>query len=90
MAIQLIVGQGVTHNRIFLRKCARWSRVSNAAALICAYNHPSGAPQPSQEDRALTRRLVDAGKLLGIAVLDHVIIGDGTEAYFSFADEGLL
>jgi DNA repair protein RadC len=48
------------------------------------------APQPSQEDRALTRRLVDAGKLLGIAVLDHVIVGDGTESYFSFADEGLL
>jgi len=37
-----------------------------------------------------TRRLVDVGKLLGIAVLDHVIIGDGTESYFSFADEGLL
>ena len=48
------------------------------------------APQPSQEDRALTKRLVDAGKLLGIAVLDHIILGDGTETYFSFADEGLL
>jgi DNA repair protein RadC len=48
------------------------------------------APQPSQEDRALTVRLVQGGKLLGISVLDHVIIGDGTETYFSFADEGLL
>src|SRR5215475_7483458 len=63
---------------------------SNAAALILAHNHPSGAPQPSQEDRVLTVRLVAAGKLLGISVLDHVIIGDGTSAYFSFADEGLL
>ena len=53
-------------------------------------NHPSGAPQPSQEDRVLTVLLVTAGKLLGISVLDHVIIGDGTSAYFSFADEGLL
>jgi DNA repair protein RadC len=41
------------------------------------------------EDRALTTRLVEAGKLLGIAVLDHIIIG-GEEQYFSFADEGLL
>ena len=58
--------------------------------VICGHNHPSGDSAPSQEDRALTRRLVDVGKLLGIAVLDRVIIGDGTESYFSFADEGLL
>jgi DNA repair protein RadC len=64
--------------------------LSNAAALLCCHNHPSGAPAPSQEDRALTKRLVDAGKLLGITVLDHVIIGDGTDLYFSFADEQML
>jgi DNA repair protein RadC len=64
--------------------------LSNAAAIILAHNHPSGQPQPSQEDRVLTVRLVTAGKLLGISILDHVIIGDGTSAYFSFADEGLL
>ena len=64
--------------------------LSNAAALILAHNHPSGQPQPSQEDRTLTVRLVAAGKLLGMAILDHIIIGDGTSAYFSFADEGLL
>ncbi len=60
----------------------------NAANLIFGHNHPSGDPQPSREDRALTTRLVQAGKLLGILVLDHVIIGNNT--YFSFADEGLL
>ena len=48
------------------------------------------APQPSQEDRALTKRLVDAGQLLGIHVIDHIILGDGSETYYSFADEGLL
>jgi len=72
------------------RECFKPAILSNAAALICAHNHPSGAPQPSQEDRALTKRLVDAGKLLGIALLDHVILGDGTTSYFSFADEGVL
>ena len=64
--------------------------LSNAAALVCCHNHPSGAPQPSQEDRALTKRLVEAGQLLGINVLDHLILGDGSETYYSFADEGLL
>ena len=64
--------------------------LANAAAIICGHNHPSGDPQPSPEDRALTARLVQGGKLLGIEVLDHIIVGDGTDAYFSFADNGTL
>jgi DNA repair protein RadC len=64
--------------------------LSNAAAIICGHNHPSGDSAPSQEDRLLTRKLVLAGEALGIRVLDHVIVGDGTVSYFSFADEGLL
>ena len=64
--------------------------LANAAAIVCAHNHPSGDPQPSSEDRVLTKRLVEAGKLLGIEVVDHIIVGDGTEAYFSFADNNLL
>jgi DNA repair protein RadC len=64
--------------------------VSNAAALLCGHNHPSGDPQPSQEDRVITQRLVEAGKLLGISMLDHVIVGDGTATYYSFADAGAL
>lgn len=63
--------------------------LSNAAAVILGHNHPSGDPFPSKEDRAITTRLHQAGQLLGIAVLDHVIIGDGSQKYFSFADEGL-
>ena len=60
----------------------------SAAAVIFVHNHPSGDPQPSQEDRVLTTRLAEAGKLLGIQVLDHIIVG--RNAYMSFADEGLL
>ena len=60
----------------------------SAAAVIFLHNHPSGDPQPSEEDKMLTRRLVSAGDLLGIQVLDHLIIGDGK--YVSFADQGLL
>jgi DNA repair protein RadC len=60
----------------------------SAAAVIFLHNHPSGDPTPSLEDRHLTDRLVDAGRLLGIPVLDHLIIGDGR--YVSFADQGWL
>jgi len=64
--------------------------LANAAAVILGHNHPSGDPQPSQEDRVLTARLAAAGQLLGIEVLDHIIVGDGTEHFFSFADVGML
>ncbi|MCB9623280.1 MAG: DNA repair protein RadC [Sandaracinus sp.] len=59
-----------------------------AAAVVFVHNHPSGHPDPSPEDLALTHRLRDAGDLLGVEVLDHVIIG--SEGYFSFLDAGLL
>jgi DNA repair protein RadC len=62
--------------------------LANAAAIICGHNHPSGDPQPSQEDRLITRRLVLAGEAVGIRILDHIIIGE--QGHFSFADEGLL
>ena len=46
-----------------------------AAAVVVAHNHPSGDPEPSAEDRAVTRRLIDAGRLLGVPLLDHVVLG---------------
>jgi len=60
----------------------------SAAAVIFLHNHPSGDPEPSAEDRALTARLVAAGDLLGVPVLDHLVIGDGR--YVSFADRGWI
>lgn len=60
----------------------------SAASLILVHNHPSGDPTPSREDEEITRRLVEGGKLLGIGVLDHIIVGQGR--YYSFADEGRL
>lgn len=59
-----------------------------AASVILVHNHPSGDPEPSAEDIALTDRLCQAGELLGIAVLDHIVIA--REGYFSFLDAGLL
>ena len=60
----------------------------NSAAIICAHNHPSGDPAPSSEDIVLTARLRQAGDLIGITILDHLILGD--ERTFSFADQGWL
>ncbi len=59
----------------------------NAAAIIIAHNHPSGDPTPSSEDIAVTREIVDAGKLLGVDVLDHLVIGQGR--WVSLRERGL-
>jgi len=60
----------------------------SAAAVILVHNHPTGDPAPSSEDIAITRRLREAGELMGIRVLDHIIVGDGE--YLSFVERGLL
>lgn len=59
-----------------------------AAAGIVAHNHPSGDPEPSAADRQLTERLAHGGRLLGIPLLDHVVVGDGS--FISFADRGWI
>lgn len=70
------------HPRELFREAVRRS----SAAIVIAHNHPSGDPTPSGDDLALTKRLRNAGELLGIEVLDHVIIGDG--AHFSLKESG--
>lgn len=60
----------------------------NGAALIVAHNHPSGNPAPSSEDIKLTKRLNEAGEILGIELLDHIILGDGN--FVSLKEEGLF
>lgn len=60
----------------------------SASSVILFHNHPSGDPSPSQEDLEVTRRLVDAGNIIGIKVRDHIIIGDGS--FFSFREKGLI
>lgn len=60
----------------------------NAAALILAHNHPSGDPEPSRDDERVTRRLVESGRLLGVEVLDHLVVGGGS--WVSLARRGVL
>jgi DNA repair protein RadC len=59
-----------------------------ATGIILVHNHPSGNLKPSHNDLVLTKRLSDAGKLLGIAILDHIIISD--QGFYGFADDGVI
>jgi len=64
--------------------------LAKASALILCHNHPSGDSSPSNEDIALTRRLAAAGVLMGIEVLDHIILGDGSGQWVSLKERGIL
>jgi DNA repair protein RadC len=70
------------------REVFREAAIGGAAAILMFHNHPSGDPAPSDDDFHLTRRLVAAGELMGIEVVDHVVIGDAK--YFSFKETGNL
>jgi len=78
------LNQSIVHPREVFKSCL----LSNAAAVILVHQHPTGDSAPSSEDIAITRRLKEAGDLLGIKVLDHIIIGDDT--YLSFVEKSLL
>jgi DNA repair protein RadC len=78
------LNQSIVHPREVFNPAVRES----AAAIILVHNHPTGDPSPSREDLEITRRLREAGELMGVKVLDHIIIGDG--AYVSFVSQGYL
>jgi len=78
-----IINKTIVHSREVFRRAI----ISNAAAVIIAHNHPSGQMVPSDEDRAITKRLVEAGEIIGISVLDHLIIT--RIGYMSFIEQGI-
>ena len=78
----------LTSSLVHPREVFQEAVVARAAALVLFHNHPSGDPEPSAEDLALTRRLAAAGTLMGIEVLDHLILGAGR--YVSLKDRGVL
>ena len=78
------INASLVHPREVFVKAIR----QHAAAVILAHNHPSGDPRPSAEDRAITKRLLESGELLGIPVLDHVVIGGAD--YVNFKESGYI
>jgi len=87
---QGLLNASLVHPREIFREAVR----SAAAAVVLAHNHPSGNPTPSVEDIRITRQLIDAGKIVDIKVLDHVVLGrpgrDAGRAFISMRDEGLV
>lgn len=74
----------IVHPREIFREAVKRS----AASIICAHNHPSGDPTPSQEDIQVTKRLAECGKVIGIELLDHLVIGD--RKYVSLKEKGYI
>lgn len=86
---EVTVSEGtLTNSLIHPREAFREAIRESAASVIFAHNHPSGDPAPSRDDIAVTERLKQAGDIIGIAVLDHVIIGEGK--YVSLKEKGVL
>ena len=74
----------VVHPREVFREAIRRS----SAGIICVHNHPSGDPHPSREDIDITYRLYEAGEIVGVELMDHIIVGDG--CYFSLKEKGMF
>lgn len=86
---EVVVTRGILDaSVVHPREVFKTAVIESAAAIILVHNHPSGDPLPSLEDRDVTRQLVEAGRVLGIPVLDHVVVGDGR--YVSFVESGLM
>ena len=84
-----IVATGtLTSTSVSLRELFKPAIIANSAAMILSHNHPSGDPEPSPEDFHLTKIIVQAAKMLGIQVHEHLIINMEDERYYSFADNG--
>jgi DNA repair protein RadC len=84
--LQIVSTGSLSGSLVHPREVFREATMLQGASIIAFHNHPSGDPEPSREDRELTLRLVRAGQILGIDLLDHVIVASGR--YFSFKERG--
>lgn len=78
---------GINSAEVPVQNVFKAAILSNAASVMLLHNHPSGQVEPSRDDRLLTARLLEAGKLMGIPVVDHIIIGCGNDSRYSFRSE---
>jgi len=90
VGVQEVAIGGRAYSPVPVDTILRTGLLSNAAGMILVHNHPSGETEPSVEDTRITNTIVDACKLVGIKVLDHIIIGRNKEDYYSFANKGLI
>ena len=88
LAIKTVSVGDLSSSIVHPREVFKDAVVASAASVIVAHNHPSGDPTPSAEDVAVTKRLMGAGEILGIDLLDHIVVGDG--AFVSLKEKGLI
>ena len=86
--VERISTGGITNTLADPKVIFKKALLKEATAIMFCHNHPSGIAKPSSDDRQLTQKLIMAGKILDITVLDHIIIGENS--YFSFAESGLM
>lgn len=79
---------GITKTMVDPKVIFKTALLKEATALMICHNHPSGVTRPSSEDKQLTKKIISAGKILDIEILDHLIIGENS--YFSFAENGMM
>lgn len=88
LALVVMFSGGMTESVVDVRILIKTALDIGATTFLIAHNHPSGDPKPSAEDRAITKKIEQAARLFDIRLLDHIVVGH--EAYFSFANEGIL
>jgi len=86
---ETVVSEGtLTSSLVHPREVFRYAIKEAAASVLFLHNHPSGDPEPSRDDIEITKRLVETGKVIGIQVIDHIVITDGT--YVSLMEKGYI
>lgn len=88
-AIHTVSVGNINSTIVHPREVFKIAILANSNSIIIAHNHPSGDPSPSEEDKEMTKRMIDAGDILGIQVLDHIITGDDA-TYISLKENGLM
>lgn len=88
MGFEIVTEGTLNSSLVHPREVFRGAIVATSASIIVAHNHPSGNPEPSQEDVSVTKQLTSAGKILGIPLHDHIIFANDT--YTSLAERGIL
>jgi DNA repair protein RadC len=88
MAVEIAAVGGISSCSVDIRNIFKHALLNNAAYVICFHNHLSGDPDPSHDDKNLTKRIQESGKLLGIYLIDHIVIGN--PGFYSFREHGLI
>lgn len=87
-AVEVAAVGGINYCGIDIPNLFKHVLLNNGAYIMCFHNHPSGDPEPRWEDKCITKRIAEAGKMLGIPLKDHIILGE--DDFYSFREQGFL